>query len=158
LGPRFAREDGIAIRFGFRKVRDVLLGVGNAHHVVVDAIDGLPAVSEENVRDIVHRAHREFRDGWRVKDKRQNFVGKEKRGFCGVLLWADTSTDLQELGHKTLQYLDNGVPTELQIPQNISQTCKGVKKAVRHTVKLDLYIVTFCSMAKQPPRSTFPVL
>ena len=85
MGPCFARDDKIAIRFVFRKGRDVLLGVGNAHHVVVEAIDGLPAVSEENVRDIVHRAHREFRDGWRVKDKTQDFVGKEKRGFCGVL-------------------------------------------------------------------------
>ena len=45
----------------------------------------------------------------------------------------------QDLGHKTLQYLQDGVPTELHIPTNISQTCKGVKKAVRHTVKLDLY-------------------
>ena len=38
-----------------------------------------------------------------------------------------------------MQYLADGVPTELQIPKNISQTCKGVKKAVRHTVKLDMY-------------------
>ena len=45
----------------------------------------------------------------------------------------------QELGHKKLQYLADGMPTELQIPKNISQTCKGVKKAVRHTVKLDMY-------------------
>lgn len=45
----------------------------------------------------------------------------------------------EDLGLKKLQYLADGVPTELQIPKNISQTCKGVKKAVRHTVKLDMY-------------------
>ena len=27
----------------------------------------------------------------------------------------------------------------MQIPNNISQTCKGVKRAVRHTLKLDTY-------------------
>merc|ERR1711904_431834 len=45
----------------------------------------------------------------------------------------------QDLGCKTLQYLQDGVQSELQLPKNISQTCKGVKKAVRHTVKMDMY-------------------
>ena len=45
----------------------------------------------------------------------------------------------EDLGHRPLQYLADGVPMELQLPNNISQTCKGVKKAVRHTIKLDLY-------------------
>ena len=45
----------------------------------------------------------------------------------------------EDLGHTKLQYLEDGMPMELHVPKNISQTCKGVKRAVRHTVKLDMY-------------------
>ena len=59
--------------------------------------------------------------------------------------------------HQTLQYLADGVPTELRIPKNISQTCKGVKKAVRHTVKLDLYRDVLLN-GKTAPKVSIPSL